>query len=60
MTASPQDSGKMNPGDEVPPGSPDSGEATCPACKGTGRVEGGESCDSCGGSGKVTQLIGDA
>ena len=50
----------MNPGDEVPPGSPDSGEATCPACKGTGRVEGGKSCDSCGGSGKITQLIGDA
>jgi RecJ-like exonuclease len=50
----------MNPGDEVPPGSPDSGEAVCPDCAGTGRAEGGQACGNCGGTGKVTQLIGDA
>lgn len=52
--------GGMNPGDEVPPGSPDSGEAVCPKCAGSGQVEGGRACGNCGGTGKVTQLIGDA
>jgi len=58
--ATAQDSGKMNPGDEVPPGSPDSGEAICPACKGEGKLEDGQSCENCAGTGKITQLIGDA
>jgi RecJ-like exonuclease len=60
MAASANDGGGMNPGDEVAPGTPDSGEATCPGCKGTGALEGGERCEACGGTGKVTQLIGDA
>ena len=55
-----QDAGKMNPGDEVPPGSPGSGEATCPACKGDGKLGDGQACESCGGTGKITQLVGDA
>jgi RecJ-like exonuclease len=50
----------MNPGDEVPPGSPDSGEAVCPRCKGTGRAGDERDCENCGGTGKVVQLIGDA
>jgi RecJ-like exonuclease len=50
----------MNPGDEVPPGTADSGEAICPECKGTGTIEGAGSCENCGGTGKITQLIGDA
>lgn len=60
MTASRQHAGQMNPGDEVPPGSAQSGEAICPECHGTGKIEGDQACESCGGSGKITQLIGDA
>jgi RecJ-like exonuclease len=52
--------GGKNPGDEVPPGSPDSGEAICPTCAGTGLNQGGRACGNCGGTGKITQLIGDA
>jgi len=47
------------PGDETPPGSPQSGEAPCGICKGTGRVE-GERCEACDGSGRVTVIVGDA
>jgi RecJ-like exonuclease len=50
----------MNPGDEVPPGSPGSGEAVCPQCTGTGRTDDGRRCGNCGGTGKISQLIGDA
>jgi DnaJ-class molecular chaperone len=52
--------GGLNPGDEVAPGTPQSGEAVCPECKGTGRIPGAGDCSNCGGSGKVTQLVGDA
>jgi hypothetical protein len=51
---------QMNPGDEVPPGSPDSGEAVCPDCAGSGKRPDGAYCGTCDGTGKVTQLIGDA
>jgi DnaJ-class molecular chaperone len=47
------------PGDEVPPGTPQSGEAPCRTCRGTGRV-GSLHCEVCGGTGKVTVLVGDA
>lgn len=47
------------PGDEVAPGTPQSGEAPCPACSGTGRVE-GKACEACGGGGTITALVGDA
>ena len=60
MSAESQDTGKMNPGDEVAPGSPDSGEAICPECGGEGRLADSKDCESCGGTGKITQLIGDA
>jgi hypothetical protein len=45
------------PGDEVPPGSPSSGENVCPACGGSGRVDSGE-CPNCGGTGKVNTGVG--
>ena len=47
------------PGDEVRPGTPQSGEAPCPACDGNGRV-GREACEACAGTGKVSVLVGDA
>jgi DnaJ-class molecular chaperone len=47
------------PGDEVPAGTPQSGENLCRRCKGTGRLQ-NEPCPDCGGSGKVTVLVGDA
>jgi hypothetical protein len=46
----------MNPGDEVPPGSPASGEHVCRACGGVGRRD-GEPCTECGGTGRVTVAI---
>jgi hypothetical protein len=49
----------MNPGDEAPPGTPDTGENVCPTCGGSGRREGGE-CPTCGGTGKVIEAIGGA
>ncbi len=49
----------MNPGDEAPPGTPDTGENTCPDCGGSGRRGGGE-CPTCGGTGKVIEAIGGA
>jgi DnaJ-class molecular chaperone len=47
------------PGDPAQPGDPQSAEAPCRACAGTGRVEGG-ACRACGGSGKVIETVGDA
>ena len=49
----------MNPGDEVPPGTAQSGEAPCPRCGGDGRLDDGD-CPDCGGTGKVIALVGDA
>ncbi|HEX2726126.1 MAG TPA: hypothetical protein VHN20_09930 [Beijerinckiaceae bacterium] len=46
------------PGDEVPPGTPQSGEANCRRCHGSG-VE-AEPCPDCGGSGMVVVLVADA
>ncbi|HVL70942.1 MAG TPA: hypothetical protein VM434_03560 [Beijerinckiaceae bacterium] len=47
------------PGDEARPGSPQTGEQICPACRGSGRV-GAAPCADCGGSGRVVRLVGDA
>lgn len=47
------------PGDQVAPGTPQSGMVPCPACHGSGR-QGEAGCPDCGGSGQVAQLIGDA
>lgn len=49
----------LNPGDEVKPGTPQSGEHLCPACSGFGDVAGAP-CSQCGGSGRITALVGDA
>ncbi len=48
-----------NPGDEAPPGSPQSGEAVCPDCGGTGD-RAGSPCPACGGTGRITAIVGDA
>jgi RecJ-like exonuclease len=50
----------INPGDQAPPGSPQSGENVCPKCNGKGKLANGESCSNCGGTGKVIELVGDA
>ncbi|MDR5775355.1 hypothetical protein P9250_13300 [Caballeronia sp. LP006] len=47
----------LSPGDEAEPGVPGTGEDLCPACNGSGKLD-GEKCDTCGGTGKVTQGIG--
>lgn len=49
----------VNPGDEAPPGSAQTGENTCRECEGSGSVE-GRPCSSCGGTGRVTEIVGDA
>jgi hypothetical protein len=38
-------------GDEAPPGTPGTGENTCPTCRGSGKV-GQNRCADCGGTGK--------
>lgn len=50
---------RMNPGDEAEPGTPQTGEAVCPACAGTGRRD-GRACAACGGAGTIVQIVGDA
>lgn len=49
----------LNPGDEAAPGTPNTGEDICPACGGSGELDGGE-CANCGGTGKVIRGIGGA
>ena len=49
----------LNPGDEVAPGTEQSGENVCPRCHGSGRLHGAP-CANCRGSGKVIELVGDA
>jgi hypothetical protein len=49
----------LNPGDEAPEGTPGTGENTCPACGGTGQMD-GRPCANCGGTGLVTVGIGGA
>jgi DnaJ-class molecular chaperone len=52
-------SGNAKPGDEAEPGAPGSGDALCPACGGSGRLD-GRTCESCNGTGTVTEGIGGA
>lgn len=49
----------QNPGDEAPPGAPQTAENICRACGGTGRLE-GKPCPDCGGTGRVVETVGDA
>jgi RecJ-like exonuclease len=50
---------ELNPGDEAAPGTPGTGEVTCPVCHGGGRIQ-GRACEHCGGSGRVIKAIGGA
>lgn len=49
----------QHPGDEVPPGTPQTAENLCPQCQGSGRQDGGP-CGHCGGTGRVVVTVGDA
>jgi hypothetical protein len=44
-------------GDDVKPGTDQSGENLCPTCAGKGKV-GNKPCPNCGGTGTVTTLVG--
>ncbi len=45
------------PGDEAPEGTAGTGDALCPQCSGSGRID-GNPCPNCGGTGVVTEGIG--
>lgn len=49
----------MAPGDEAPPGAPNTGEDLCPKCGGSGEIDGAE-CANCAGTGKIIRVIGGA
>ncbi|HEY8048868.1 MAG TPA: hypothetical protein VIE63_06810 [Ramlibacter sp.] len=49
----------MAPGDEAPPGTPNTGDDVCPDCGGSGKKAGGI-CPTCLGKGTVTVGIGGA
>lgn len=46
--------------EEVPTGTPGSGEDSCRRCHGTGKLEDQAPCPDCKGTGKVTVPIGGA
>lgn len=48
---------ELKPGDEAAPGTPGTGEQTCPVCGGSG-VIGSQRCENCEGTGRITQGIG--
>lgn len=48
-----------NPGDDAPPGTPNTGEVDCPECGGTGRKNDAV-CTNCDGTGTVVQGVGGA
>lgn len=48
-----------NPGDEVTPGTEQTGKLPCERCGGTGRLDSRE-CPDCGGTGEVVVNVGDA
>ena len=49
----------VRPGDQANPGTPGTGEALCPACGASGRIDGAD-CENCGGSGKIVEGVGGA
>jgi hypothetical protein len=49
----------MAPGDEAPPGTPGAGENICPACGGSGKLD-GAACPTCAGTGVVIEEVGGA
>lgn len=52
------DTAPLNPGDEAAPGTPGTGEDTCPVCHGSGKLEDDKPCANCGGSGVIVEGIG--
>jgi DnaJ-class molecular chaperone len=53
--------GTTNDSDENSASNPkQTGENTCPACRGTGVNSSGERCAECGGTGIVIETVGDA
>lgn len=48
---------ETEPGDVAPPGTAGTGEAPCPDCQGTGRLQDGADCRTCGGTGIVIQGV---
>ena len=60
VESSTQNARTMAPGDEAPPGTPNTGEDVCPDCGGSGRNKAGGTCPTCLGTGKVTVGIGGA
>lgn len=56
----PPSTSPMNPGDDAPPGTPGTGEDSCPVCKGSGKNDSGADCPNCGGTGKVIEGVGGA
>ncbi|HEY8611685.1 MAG TPA: hypothetical protein VIL69_10405 [Roseomonas sp.] len=51
--------GTPRPGDETGPDASQTAQNTCPACGGSGMLE-GKPCRSCEGTGTVTVTVGDA
>jgi hypothetical protein len=49
----------LRPGDEAPEGTPGTGEALCPVCRGSGRAD-DRACGNCAGTGKIIKAIGGA
>jgi DnaJ-class molecular chaperone len=49
----------LAPGDQAAPGTPGTGENICPACGGSGTLE-GKTCPTCEGAGTIVQGIGGA
>jgi hypothetical protein len=45
------------PGDVAPKGTPGTGEAICPQCKGSGKIN-DRACENCNGTGKVVEGVG--
>jgi hypothetical protein len=59
LSEEPAGESMARPGDEVPAGTPGSGDDVCPQCNGEKTVDENE-CPSCLGTGMITRAIGGA
>ena len=55
----PDPTADMAPGDEAPQGTPGAGANICPACGGSGKLD-GATCPTCAGTGVVIEEVGGA